>query len=434
MQKVIDRYFVKEFIPPFFFSVFALTSILLMDQLFRLIDLFVRKGLPWDIVGQILIYTLPLIISYTTPMAVLVAIVMSFGRFSRDNEILALKTSGVSFLSLMKMPFIITVFFMAFLIFFNSTVLPESNHRVRNLMLDVSRKRPTVRLPEGVFTKDFSGYTIYIGRKDERHSKIYDVTIYDLKKGLMVTAPRGELIPIEEENILKFVLYDGELHQLIDDVKYQKTKFTKQTINMTMDTDLTRKDRKHRNQRELHIKGLLAKIDETNKEIDNLKKDVAVIGNEAINKYVKGVGGILDAARFRIEQKLNTISGKKRKLSRYLIELNKKFSLAFACIVFVILGASIGHLFKRSGIAGILVGVLIFSSYYILVLTGEEFADRRGFSPFWAMWLPNFIHLGLGLYFFFIAEYERSPFKTRTQTSVFRKIWQSIFRKNRAKN
>ncbi|GAG71970.1 unnamed protein product, partial [marine sediment metagenome] len=104
MQRVVDRYFIKEFIPPFIFSLFALTFILLMDQLFRLIDLFVRKGLPWDIVGQILIYTLPLIISYTAPMAILVAIIMSFGRLSRDNEILALKTSGVSFLSLMKMP------------------------------------------------------------------------------------------------------------------------------------------------------------------------------------------------------------------------------------------------------------------------------------------------------------------------------------------
>jgi lipopolysaccharide export system permease protein len=414
LSRVVDRYFIKEFVPPFIFSLFALTSILLMDQLFRLIDLFVRKGLPWDIVGQILIYTLPLIISYTAPMAILVAIVMSFGRFGRDNEILALKTSGVSFFSLMKMPFIITLLFMLFLVFFNSTVLPESNHRVRNLMLDVSRKRPTVRLPEGVFTSDFTGYIIYVGRKDERQSKIYDVTVYDLRKGLMVTAPRGELVSLEDENILQFVLYDGELHQLIDDVKYQKTTFEKQTINMTMDTDLIRKERKYRNQRELDVKGLLAEIDVVKKEIDKLKEGVAASGTRAIDQYVRGETRYLDAAQFEIEQKLNTIAGKEQKLSRFFIELNKKFSLAFACIVFVIIGAPIGYLFKRGGIAGILVGVLLFSSYYILVLAGEEFADRRGFSPFWAMWLPNIIHLSIGLYFFFIAEYERSPFKIRT--------------------
>ncbi|GAG91142.1 unnamed protein product, partial [marine sediment metagenome] len=246
--------------------------------------------------------------------------------------------------------------------------------------------------------------------------------------------PRGALIPLEEENILKFVLYDGELHQLIDKVKYQKTKFVKQTINMTMDTDLVRKERKHRNQRELDVKGLLTKIDETKKEINNLREEIATMGNEAVDQFVKGNVGHLDAVRFRIEQKLNTIKGKERKLSRYIIELNKKFSLAFACIIFVLIGAPIGYLFKRGGIAGILVGILLFSSYYILVLAGEEFADRRGFSPFWAMWLPNIIHCTIGLYFFFVAEYERSPFKARTQTSVFRKMWQSIFGKSRAKD
>jgi lipopolysaccharide export LptBFGC system permease protein LptF len=111
-------------VPPFFFSIIALTFILLMNELFRLIDLFVRKGLPVVIVGQILIHTLPVIVSYTAPMAILVAIVMSFGRAAQDNEILALKTSGLSFMSIMRTPFAITLIFMIFLVFFNNYVLP----------------------------------------------------------------------------------------------------------------------------------------------------------------------------------------------------------------------------------------------------------------------------------------------------------------------
>ena len=411
MIKLIDRYFIKEFIPPFFFSMFALTFILLMDQLFRLIDLFVRKGLPIDIVGQILIYTLPLIFSYTAPMAILVAMVMSFGRFTQDNEILALKTSGLTFFSIMKTPLIITFLFMTFLIFFNNYVLPESNHRVRNLMLDISRKRPAIRLPEGVFTEDFPGYTVYVGRKDERRSKLYDISIYDLKNGLMMTAPSGELKDFEEEGILQFILYNGELHQLTDDTKYQRTKFNKQTINMQVNTELVRKERKYRNENELDVNGLKSKIAITNQEINKLKDDITKIGNDAIAKYMKGEIQNLDAARFKIEKKLNTIKGKMRKVSRYLIELNKKFSLAFACILFVIIGAPMGYLFKKAGIAGVLTGILLFSLYYILVLAGEEFADRRGFSPLWAMWLPNIILLGCGIYLFLVAEFEKSPFK-----------------------
>lgn len=382
-----------------------------MDQLFRLIDLFVRKGLPFDIVGQILIYTLPLIVSYTAPMAILVAIVMTFGRFAQDNEILALKISGQTFFSVMKTPFIATLIFMIFLVFFNSFILPESNHRVRNLMIDVSRKRPAIRLPEGVFTNEFPGYMVYVGSKDEHRSKLYDITIYDLRNNLMMTAPHGELKDFEEEGILQFILYDGELHQLIDKVKYQRTDFSKQTINMTVNTELVRKERKNRNQNELNIFGLKAKIDETKKEIGVLNSEIAEIGAVAITGYINGDVSSLDAARFKIGKKINVIKGKKRKISRYIVELNKKFSLAIACILFVLIGAPLGYLFRRGGIAGVLIGILLFSSYYILVLAGEEFADRRGFSPYWAMWLPNIVLFISGLYLFYVAEYERSPFK-----------------------
>lgn len=411
MIRLIDRYFIREFIPPFFFSLFALTFILLMDQLFRLIDLFVRKGLPVDIVGQILIYTLPLIISYTAPMAILVAVVMTFGRLAQDNEILALKTSGLTFFSIMKTPFIITLAFMIFLFFFNNFVLPESNHRVRNLMLDVSRKRPAIRLPEGVFTKDFSGYTIYVGRKDERHSRLYDVTIYDLQNGLMMTAPFGELKDLEEEGILQFILHNGELHQLMDNTNYQRTKFDKQIINMKVNTELVRRERKLRNENELDIKGLESRIESTRLEIDKAQENVAHIGRDALETFVRDEGINLDASQFQVKKNINIIKGKTRTVSRYLIELYKKFSLAFACILFVIIGAPLGYLFKRGGTAGILIGILLFSSYYILVIGGEEFADRRGLSPFWAMWLPNIIFLGLGIYLYLVAEYERSPFK-----------------------
>lgn len=411
MIRLIDRYFIKEFIPPFFFSVFALTFILLMDQLFRLIDLFVKKGLPIDIVGQILIYTLPLIISYTAPMAILVAVVMTFGRLAQDNEILALKTSGLTFLSIMKTPFIITLAFMILLFFFNNFVLPESNHRVRNLMLDVSRKRPAIRLPEGVFTKDFSGYTVYVGRKDERHSKLYDVTIYDLQNGLMMTAPFGELKDLEEEGIMQFILHNGELHQLIDNTNYQKTTFDKQIINMKVNTELVRRERKLRNENELDIRGLKSKIESTRLEIDKAKENVRDIGRDALEAFVRGEGDNLNAAQFQIKKNISLIKGNTRKVSRYLIELYKKSSLAFACILFVIIGAPLGYLFKRGGTAGILIGILLFSSYYILVIGGEEFADRRGLSPFWAMWLPNIIFLCLGIYLYLVAEYERPPFK-----------------------
>lgn len=380
-----------------------------MDQLFRLLDLLVRKGLPINIVGQILMYHLPLIMSYTAPMAILVGIVMTFGRFAHDNEILALKTSGLTFFSIMRMPVFLTLLFSVFLIYFNNYILPESNHRLRNLMMDVSRKRPAIRLPEGVFSDDFPGYTVYIGRKDERHSKLFDITIYDKRNNLMMTAPDGELKDLEEQNIVQFTLYNGELHQLIDNSKYQRTKFAKQIVNMEVNTDLIKKERTYRDQNELNIDGLKKKVSETKKELQQIHSEIAEIGINALELYLQGERVNLGEERFKIEKRLQAIKSKSRKISRYLIELNKKFSLAVACLLFVLVGAPLGYISKKGGIAGILIGVLLFSLFYILILAGEEFADRRGFSPFWAMWLPNLLLFISGCYALFVAEFEKSP-------------------------
>ena len=390
---------------------FALTFILLMDQLFRLIDLFVRKGLPLWTVTQVLIYSLPMIFAYTAPMAILVAVVMTFGRLAQDNEILALKVSGHTFFSIVKTPLLITILFMLFLMFFNNYILPESNHRMRNLMLDVSRKRPAIRLPEGVFSNDFPGYSVYIGHKDESRSQLYDVTIYDLRNGIMITAPKGELKDYEQDNIVQFILYNGELHQLAEDSKYQRTNFSRQTINMAVNTDMIRKERSYRNDDELNFFALRTRIKEIKAEVESTKADINRIGVRAIEDFLDQDYNSLEAARFNIEKKANLLKGQLRKLSSYMVEQHRKFSVAFACVLFVLIGAPLGYLFKRGGIAGVLLGIMLFSLYYIMVLGGQEFADRRGFSPVIAMWLPDLILLLAGIYLFLAAEYEKSPIK-----------------------
>lgn len=418
MNRLIDRYFIKELIPPFFFSVFALTFILLMDQLFRLIDLFVRKGISLLIVGQILIYNLPLIISYTTPMAILIAIVMSFGRFSHDNEILALKTSGVSFLKMMRTPAVVVIIITLCLIIFNNYFLPEANHRGRNLMYDIARKKPAVRLPDGIFTNEFPGYTIYIAKKIEKTGEIFGVTIYDLRNNAIITAPSGNLKAIEDEDIMQFILYNGEIHQLIDNSKYQKTRFVMQTIKIPVNTELIRKERNVRSDDELNLPLLIKNIRTISAEIKKIKNEIDETGYNTINKYTAGEINKTQVVRFQIEQKLSVIKSKIQNQTRYFIELNKKFSLAFACFVFLLIGAPLGYLFRKGGIAGLLLGILLFSGYYILILTGEEYATRRNFSPFWAMWLPNFILLIPGILLFYLAEYEHLPFYRRKNLRV----------------
>jgi lipopolysaccharide export LptBFGC system permease protein LptF len=201
------------------------------------------------------------------------------------------------------------------------------------------------------------------------------------------------------------------LHQLVDSAKYQKTRFDKQILNIEMDNELVRKERSYRNENELNINGLQESIQEHKLTIATLQDEINEIGTTAVQDYLRGDIASLDRAIFEIERRNKTMDGKVRKLSRFQVSLYKKFSLAFACIVFVIIGAPLGYLFKRGGIAGILTGVMLFSSYYILVIAGEEFAYRRNFPAFWGMWLPNIILLAIGIYLFMAAEFDCSPIR-----------------------
>jgi lipopolysaccharide export system permease protein len=250
---------------------------------------------------------------------------------------------------------------------------------------------------------------VYIQRKDERTSRIWDVTIYDLRNHVIVTAPRGEIVNLETEGILRFVLYDGELHQLVAEDRYQKTVFEKDIINMMVDTDLIRRERKARTEDEMDSAALARKLRETKREVGVLRDEVAAMGRETLDRYLRGDARAVETARFFMNQKATQIKAKLRERSRLEIEINKKYSLAAACLIFLLIGAPLGYVFRRGGVAGIIVGVLLFSLYYILVLTGEELADRRGFSPFWALWLPNIVLLVPGVIMFIIAEFDRWP-------------------------
>jgi len=404
--KLIDRYILKDFLGPFVVSTVALTFILLMDQLFKLVDLIVRKGINIWIVAQVFFLSLPFVIAFTAPMGVLIAAIMVFGRLSSDNEITALRIQGLSFLKLTTWPLVFSVTLFFFLVVFNNTVLPESNHRVRNLLLDVSSKKPAIRLPEGVFASEFPGYTIYIGRKDEKTNRVFDVTVYDNTNNIFITAPRGEIVVSPDERVLTFVLYDGENHELVEGDRYRRVVFGRYEINLPLNTELIRKERLYRSDREMTYGMLRTKATDAKKEIRSLKKEIGELEVQVGSDTVKLV--CRETAKIRVEQRRSELHFKFKQYNRFLVEIYKKVSIPFVCIIFLLLGAGVGNTVKRGGMLGVLISILLFSLYYILILVGEELADRNTISPLLGMWLPNFVMSVFALDFLYHAEYEQS--------------------------
>lgn len=383
-MKVLYRYILKENFSAFILGVVLLTFILMMDRFFDLIDLIIGKGLNPGTVLETMFLSLPFILALTIPMAVLVGTIVAFGRLSQDRELVALQASGIGFF-VCTVPVLLAASILACgLIFFNNYILPESNHKMKNLMIDISQKKPAVKIREGIFIPDFPGYQIYIERTDPKHSKIYGITIYETKsmgRSRIISATDGEIEFSAGKRVFTISLNKGEIHEIDenDPARSLFLKFKKHTINIPMDIEMVRREREFRSDRELSAGAMLRIVEDLRREIATKTAKLSEIDSRK-------------KPRLRME-----IAAKRKKINKYLVEIHKKYAIPVACIVFILVGAPIGYYLKRGGL-GIGMGVSIgfFLLYYVGLVAGEEMADRGMVSPWLSMWLPNLLLGGAG--------------------------------------
>ncbi len=463
---IIERYILRSYFGPFFFSVSIITFVFIMDFIIRYIDLFLEKGVKFHIVLQMFLLSLGHMFALIIPMAVLPATLMSFGNLASENEITAMKASGVSLYRMILPGALAASILTIGLIFFNSLVLPETNHRLLNLLIDINRKKPTVELQPNQRIDEFPGYTIYFREKNDRTGEIRDVQIVKhASRGVYPTtinAESGRLTFLEQLNVLRFDLVNGEIHELPargDLSTYRRTRFKNYTINVKdVDRSLQRTDRQYRGDREMSVAMMQEKIEGLRADIE--LADAKIL--EVAAARVKDTFELLDPER-RAElaasagtagepadsNKTNLLGGSKpaplrvarseglrtapphtrseyltcqeigtqietkrsyyRQVDRYRVEIHKKYSIPFACVIFVLLGTPIAIRTGRSGMnTAIGLSILFFLVYYICLIGGEKLADRGIVSPAVAMWSPNVIFGAVALVLLRNAAKERS--------------------------
>ncbi|HTW90669.1 MAG TPA: LptF/LptG family permease [bacterium] len=403
-MKILQRYALRQFVPPFVLAILVLIFVLLMDRLFLLADMLVRKGVAVAVVSQVVVLSLPYVISICTPLGSLIGGVISYGRMAQDNEIRVIRAAGIRTARLFTPVALACLLLMVVMVGFNGYVLPESQHRVRNLLNDVARKRPAMRVREGVFMDDFPGYMIYIGSMDERRSTVKNVAIFETGKGKgtpgFVTAPQGNISYTADDAYMVMTLFDGEMHDLVDDGTYRRLSFQRHVINVAMDDDLVRRDREYRSDEEM----LLSQLASTMKQGIGEVRDMQSKANEARTKATAG-----DQEKLKSEELNSRVKFKKMEIARHDVELQKRLSLAFSAFFFVFFGAPVGLLLRRGGVGtGFIFGLLFFAVFYILLLAGENGAESGKLSPFVGMWLPNIILVLPVTELFLRAFYERS--------------------------
>lgn len=403
-MKILQRYALRQFVPPFFLAILVLTFVLLMDRLFLLADMLVRKGVAVGVVSEVALLSLPFVVSICAPLGSLIAGVISFGRMAQDNEIRVIRAAGIRTIRLFTPVAVACLLLLAAMVGFNGYVLPESQHRVRNLLTDVARKRPAMRVREGEFMDDFPGYMIYIGSIDERRSTVRNVAIFETgaRKGTpgFVTAPLGDISYTPDDAYMVMTLLDGEMHELIDAGTYRRLLFKRHVINVAMDDNLVRRDREYRSNEEMLLPQLASTMKRLNKDRAELRGKADEAGQKAKAS---------DPDKLKYDELKSRVRYKSLEVARYQVELQKRLSLAFSAFFFVLFGAPVGLLLRRGGVGtGFIVGLVFFALYYVLLLAGEHMAESGRLSPFVGMWLPNIILVLPVAELFLRAFYEKS--------------------------
>jgi lipopolysaccharide export system permease protein len=394
------------------------------------------------------------IVALAVPMAVLIATLMTFGRLSEDNEITAMRASGISFLKIIRPALLFGTMVCILLLYFNNYILPEMNFRARILSGDIYRKRPILTIDPGHFIGDLPDYGMIIGGKSGEVME--DIRIFSKNsrnKQTSIYSKTGTLETIGSE--LTLTLFDGEIHELdINDFgEYRRIQFSKHMINIPVDDLLLmRRDTSNRTDREMTIPMMQKRRNSYQNRIETVWKRMGnnyfkTTGDSVVHKTLKKSLVGLSEFQFTVESdtslsqpevntklrsiktlerqltnEFNLLNSYQKSVNKYGVEIHKKFSLPVACILFVLLGAPLGVLARKGGfVVGISLSFGFFLIYYLLLIGGEEMADRNYFSPALGMWAPNVVLFIVAFYLTFRTVRERTPLQIKWPKFLNRK-------------
>lgn len=360
MFKIINRYIFRELIISFSLGLSVFTFALLMEKIRRLTEMVINKGVPLSSILELVLYILPSFFAVTIPMGVLLSVLVTFSRLSADNEVTALRASGVSLYGLLTPVVTLSLIGVILTTYIMVSLLPNGNQAFKNLLFNMVRARASVGIEAGIFNDTFDGLVIYV--KDMSSSKeLQGVFISDVRnpqEPYTIVAKKGVFIsdPSNLSVILK--LWDGSIHsQRKDTASYNKAQFDSYDLQLDLDKNLTGETKIPKGSREMTLSELKEKIEEYKK----------------------------DGKNYNI----------------WLVDLHKKFSIPFACLAFGIIGPPLGLLSRKSGrLGGFAISIGVILVYYIFISTGENLSNEGKIHPFFAMWTPNIIFLAIGIFLF----------------------------------
>lgn len=378
MRKTLYLYIFKEIPPPFLVGMATFTFVLLMGRFLRLAEMVVEKGVPLSDVLRMVGYLLPSFWLYTIPMALLLAVLLAFGRLSGDSEITALKSCGVSLYGMLPSPLAFALIACLGCGLVTVYAVPWGNLSFKRLVFEMAQNSAGLVIKEKVFTDALPGLVVYADDFDPKRQDLGGVIIHDerdprdpstifARSGLLVTDPKAKSI--------EFHLRQGSIHRSRGKEGYRLVEFQEYNLRAAL-----------------------------NRGPDALQKsETEMTLTELINP---------DPARYDAKHRLSM-----------LLEYHSRLALPFSCIVFALLAMPLGIQNRRSGkAAGFSLSIAVLLLYYIALSAFKAMGEKGTLSPALACWAPNLLFLCCAAYLFHKTATEQELPLVPVLGSLYRRV------------
>lgn len=473
-MKTIHRFTLRSFLGPMILSFFIVMFILMMNFVWRYIDELVGKGLSFGVIAELLFYATANMMPLGIPLATLFAGIMTMGNLGEHNELLAMKSAGMSLPRILSPLIVVVVIVAASSFFVVNNLVPYSNKKMMSILYDIRQQKESMEFKDGIFFNGIDNISIRVGHQDPDTQLLTDVLIYDNRdrNGNMTTtlADSGYIYMSDDKKFLMIKLYNGETfettrsykwstengvrHQVfsvqngalaIDGFDFSRTDMnlfnnhqTKNISELQIDIDSLRSeaDRGSARSYEPLLKNYLmvhdksafgifdtVKIDYSYKVPADLMAEIEELSIEELSAVSKKAVSNARMSRNSLNRNEDTAKDTLNKLYRSQVEWHRKVSLPVCVIIFFLIGAPLGAIIRKGGLAmPVVVSVLFFVIYYVISIAGEKMAKEGTWDASFGMWFSSLILFPIALYLTRAATNDSNLFNMEWYSSKAAKV------------
>jgi len=438
---------IRSFAGPFVITLIISMFILILQFFWVYIDDLMGKGLGVLVILELLFYVSASLIPLALPLAILLSSLMTFGNLSENNELTALKSSGLSLYQIMRPLTFVVIGIACFTFYFANYVIPVSNLKWHSLIYDIQNTKISTVLTPGVYTKDFEGYAIKV--KEGKDSVYRGITIHDHTSPSEIKTVKAEEARVYKSENGRYLFFDLKNGRIYEEMDIQNPVFTPNGIPLgnrkssrparissfekgiyklnisgfslnrseediftdkyemmnvfqiseAMDSLNVKKNRlldqfavglKNQHAMMNRLKGVTKK--EPNGLNENQVKEIKfekLPKSEKINTYNSVISGLYNKNE-TITNQITFLETTDNESNLYWIEFHRKFALTYAIIVLFFVGAPLGAIIRKGGFgAPVVIAALVFMLYFILISIGGNLATTRVVGPFIGMWMAG---------------------------------------------